>query len=82
MIDEVTLRLATVSEALTLLEDVAILPRLRRMSGSVQVEVNRRAEMRAKADWANRVERVSARQLKACSFFSIYCPWPVLGGVQ
>lgn len=60
MIDEVALRLATVSEALTLLEEVAILPQLRRMSRSVRVDVKRRPEMRAKADWANRVERVSA----------------------
>lgn len=59
VVDEVSLRLAAVSEALSLLQDVAIIPRLYGVAGSVQVEVEGRAEMQAKTDAASRIERVS-----------------------
>lgn len=57
-VDEVSLRLASVSEALTLLEDAAILPSLYRVSDALRVELDRRAEDRAKATSASRIERV------------------------
>ncbi|CAM9851868.1 unnamed protein product, partial [Scytosiphon promiscuus] len=52
------MRLAAVSEALTLLEDVAILPRLHNVAESVQVDVEQRAEVQARVRWDNRVERM------------------------
>lgn len=58
VVDEVSLRLASVSEALTLLENVAIQPALRNVLDSVQVEVDLRAEMQVKNAAANRIERV------------------------
>lgn len=57
-IDEVSLRLSSVSEALTLLEDAAILPSLYRVSDALRMELDRRAEDRAKATAASRIERV------------------------
>ena len=60
VVDEVSLRLAAVSEALAMLEDVAILPRLYSVGDSVRVEVGRRDEAHAQNARANRTERVSA----------------------
>ena len=59
--DEVSRKLSAVSEALALLEDAAILPSLYRLLESVQVEVDRRSEARAKTIAADRIERVSVR---------------------
>lgn len=69
VVDEVALRLAAVSEALTMLEDVAILPRLYRVAESVQVEVDRRDEVHAQNVTANRIERVSGVSLQ-CNYCS------------
>ena len=57
-VDEVSLRLASVSEALALLEDVAILPALYKVSDTLRVDLDRRAENRAKTTAASRTERV------------------------
>lgn len=57
-VDEVSLRLSSVSEALNLLEDAAILPSLYRVSDALRMELDRRAEDRAKATAASRIERV------------------------
>lgn len=57
-VDEVSMRLGSVSEALSLLEDVAILPALRRVSDAVQAELDQRPETKAKNHAANRIERV------------------------
>lgn len=57
--DEVSLKLKAVSEALTLLEDAAILPSLYRLLEAAQAEVDLRPEARAKAIAADRIERVS-----------------------
>ena len=57
--DEVSLKLKAVSEALTLLQDAAILPTLYRLLESAQAEVDQRPEARAKALAADRIERVS-----------------------
>ena len=59
VVDEVSLRLAAVSEALAMLEDVAIRPRLYGVAESVQVEVDRRDEVHAQNVRACRIERVS-----------------------
>lgn len=61
VVDEVSLRLASVSDALALLEDVAILPSLYSVSDSVQEESGRRAVMQAKNAAANQIERVRSK---------------------
>lgn len=57
--DEVSFRLATLQEALGLLEEVAIRPALGRVADAVQIGVDGRAEDRAKNVAAIRIERVS-----------------------
>ncbi len=57
-VDEVSLRLAEISGALAMLEDVAILPRLYDVAASVQADVDRRDEVQAQNSMANRIERV------------------------
>lgn len=59
-IDEVSQRLAAISEALYLMEQIAILPSLRRVVNAVQVDVGKRGEEQAKNAAAVRIERVSA----------------------
>lgn len=57
-VDEVSLRLAEISGALAMLEDVAILPRLYDVAASVQADLDRRDEVQAQNNMANRIERV------------------------
>lgn len=57
---EVSFRLGTLTEALSLLEDVAILPALKRVASAVQVTLDQSPEDRAKNIAAIRIERVSA----------------------
>lgn len=73
-VDEVSLRLVAVTEALSLLEDVAILPRLYSVANAVQVEVDGRAEMQAKIKAAIRIERVSDDSYRSRGWL---CLWSV-----
>lgn len=57
-VDEVSARLAAMSESLYLMEQIAILPALRRVASVVQTELNRRSEEHAKNVAAIRIERV------------------------
>lgn len=66
-VDEVSLKLKAVSEALTLLQDAAILPSLYRLLESAQAEVDLRPEARAKAVAADRIERVSGASVYTCT---------------
>lgn len=59
--DDVSLRLAAMTEALRLMERIAILPALRRVAVAAQAEVDLSAENKAKNIAAIRIERVSDR---------------------
>lgn len=58
-VDEVSARLAAISESLYLMEQIAILPSLRRVARLVQRDVDGRSEEHAKNVAAVRIERVS-----------------------